>query len=111
MKTNRFLFVIGAIVITTALDLPTASPQQELPRNLFQPKYQGVTVEDPYQWLEKDDEPEVKAWSDAQNQRTSAISRQVAGPGGDRETIDRVVRENFAELFRRLSRGRGCCSR
>src|SRR5205809_5034283 len=27
------------------------------------------------------------------------LPRQVAGPGGDRETIGRLVRENFAELF------------
>jgi prolyl oligopeptidase len=29
--------------------------------------YHGETVEDPYQWLENPDDPEVRAWSDAQN--------------------------------------------
>jgi prolyl oligopeptidase len=29
--------------------------------------YHGVTVVDPYQWLERDDDPEVNAWSNAQN--------------------------------------------
>lgn len=29
--------------------------------------YHGVTVVDPYQWLENWDDPEVKAWSEAQN--------------------------------------------
>ena len=81
MKTNRFLFVIGAIVITTALDLPTASSAAGTPKKPVSTTYQGVTVDDPYQWLEKDDEPDVKAWSDAQNQRTRQYLDQVAGPG------------------------------
>jgi prolyl oligopeptidase len=29
--------------------------------------YHGVKVVDPYRWLEKDNDPEVKAWSDAEN--------------------------------------------
>ncbi len=34
--------------------------------------YFDETVADPYQWLEKSDDPEVKAWSDAQNAWTRA---------------------------------------
>jgi hypothetical protein len=53
MITNRFLFAIGAIVVTTALDLPAAEPAPGTPKKPVSTKYQGVTVEDPYQWLEK----------------------------------------------------------
>src|SRR2546430_17398879 len=81
MITNRFLFVIGAIVVTTALDLTAAEPAPGTPKKPVSTEYQGVTVEDPYQWLEKDDEPDVKAWSAAQNQRT----RQYLGPATDRD--------------------------
>src|SRR5438094_2607786 len=70
MITNRFLFVIGAIVVTTALDLTAAEPAPGTPKKPVSTEYHGVNVEDPYQWLEKDDEPDVKAWSAAQNQRT-----------------------------------------
>jgi prolyl oligopeptidase len=34
--------------------------------------YHGVSVEDPYRWLENDKDPEVKAWSAAQSARTRA---------------------------------------
>jgi prolyl oligopeptidase len=93
MKTNRFLLVIGAVAVTTALDLPTAEPAPETPKKPVSTKYQGVTVEDPYQWLEKDDEPDVKAWSDAQNQRT----RQYLDQLPDRAAIEKQLTEWYAK--------------
>ncbi len=35
-------------------------------------EYHEVKVEDSFQWLENDDDPEVKAWSDTQNKQTRA---------------------------------------
>ncbi|HYK24366.1 MAG TPA: prolyl oligopeptidase family serine peptidase [Candidatus Acidoferrum sp.] len=93
MKINRFLFVIGAIVVTTALDLPTAKPAAGTPKRPVSTKYHGVTVDDPYQWLEKDDEPDVKAWSDAQNQRT----RQYLDQLPDRGAIEKQLTEWYAK--------------
>ncbi|HEU5313466.1 MAG TPA: prolyl oligopeptidase family serine peptidase [Candidatus Udaeobacter sp.] len=93
MITNRFLFVIGTIVVTTALDLSTAEPAPATPKKPVSTKYQGVTVEDPYQWLEKDDEPDVEAWSDAQNQRT----RQYLDQLPDRAAIEKQLSEWYAK--------------
>jgi prolyl oligopeptidase len=93
MKINRFLFVFGTIVATTALDLPTAEPAPETPKKPVSTKYQGVTVEDPYQWLEEDDEPDVKAWSNAQNQRT----RQYLDQLPDRAAIEKQLTEWYAK--------------
>jgi prolyl oligopeptidase len=93
MITNRFLFVIGAIVVTTALDLPAVEPAPGTPKKPVSTKYQGVTVEDPYQWLEKDDEPDVKAWSEAQNQRT----RQYLDQLPDRVAIEKQLTEWYAK--------------
>jgi prolyl oligopeptidase len=93
MKTNRFLFVIGAIVVTTALDLPAAKPVAETPKKPVSTNYQGVAVDDPYQWLEKDDEPDVKAWSDAQNQRTRRYLDQLP----DRGAIEKQLTEWYAK--------------
>src|ERR1043166_6608943 len=93
MTTNRFLFVLGTIALTTALDLPGARPAPETPKKPVSTKYQGVTVEDPYQWLENDDEPEVKAWSDAQNQRTRHYLDQLP----DRAAIEKQLTQWFAK--------------
>src|SRR5438045_2890099 len=93
MITNRFLFVIGAIVVTTALDLTAAEPAPGTPRKPVSTEYHGVNVEDPYQWLEKDDEPDVKAWSAAQNQRT----RQYLDQLPDRAAIEKQLTEWYAK--------------
>src|SRR5437773_10869464 len=93
MITNRFLLVIGAIVVTTAFDLLAAKPAPETPKKPVSTEYQGVTVEDPYQWLEKDDEPDVKAWSDAQNQRTRHYLDQLP----DRAAIEKQLTEWYAK--------------
>src|SRR5436305_13549999 len=92
MITNRFLFVIGAIVVTTALDLTAAEPAPGTPKKPVSTEYQGITVEDPYQWLEQDDDPQVKAWSDAQNQRT----RKYLDNLPDRAVIEKQLTEWYA---------------
>ena len=89
MKTNRFLFVICIISALALFRLPAA----ETPKKPVSTKYQGVTVEDPYQWLEKDDEADVKAWSDAQNQRT----RQYLDQLPDRAAIEKQLTEWYAK--------------
>ena len=93
MKTNHFLFVIGVISALALPALPAAESVPETPKKPVSTKYQGVTVEDPYQWLEKDDEPDVKAWSDAQNQRT----RQYVDQLSDRPAIEKQLTEWYAK--------------
>jgi len=93
MKTNRFLFAISATTALALVDLPAAEAAAATPKKPVSTKYQGVTVDDPYQWLEKDDEPDVKAWSDAQNQRT----RQYLDRLPDRAAIEKQLTEWYAK--------------
>jgi len=93
MKTNRFLFVICAITTLALSVLSAADPAAETPKKPVSTKYQEVTVDDPYQWLEKDDEPGVKAWSDTQNQRT----RQYLDQLPDRKAIEKQLTEWYAK--------------
>jgi prolyl oligopeptidase len=94
MKTNRSLFLLG---MTTALALMNVSAAAEskpqTPKQPVTDEYQGVKVEDPYQWLEKDDDPAVKGWSDAQNQRTRAYLDKLP----DRAPIEKQLTEWFAK--------------
>jgi len=92
MKTNR-LFAICAICTLASFDLSGAEPAVQTPKKPVSNEYQGVTVEDPYQWLENDDEPEVKAWSKAQNQRT----RQYLDQLQDRAAIEKELTEWYAK--------------
>ncbi len=47
-------------------------PAPNAPKKPVFNEYQGVKVEDDYQWLESNGDPAVKAWSDAENARTRA---------------------------------------
>ncbi|HXP95769.1 MAG TPA: prolyl oligopeptidase family serine peptidase, partial [Telmatospirillum sp.] len=41
-------------------------------------RYHGVSVTDPYRWLEEADAAPVRAWTDAQNQRSRAVLDAIA---------------------------------
>ena len=93
MPTDRFLLVIGAISVLPSLGLSAAEPAAETPKKLVSTTYHGVTVEDPYQWLESDDDPQVKAWSNAQNQRTRQNLDQLPA----RAVIEKQLTEWYAK--------------
>jgi prolyl oligopeptidase len=93
MRANRFLFLIGALSGLTLVNLPAAEPTPQTPKKPVSDEYHGTTVEDPYQWLEKDDDPEVKAWSNAQNQRT----RDYLDKLPDRAAIEKQLTEWYAK--------------
>ena len=93
MKANRLLFLIGALIGLTLISLPAVESTPQTPKKPVSNEYAGTMVEDPYQWLEKDDDPEVKAWSNAQNQRT----RQYLDKLPDRAAIERQLTEWYAK--------------
>jgi len=59
----------------------------------------GLKVEDNYQWLEQDDDRRLKPGRMRRVGGRASTLDKLAGPCRDRETVDRLVRENFAELF------------
>jgi len=93
MSANRFLFVMGAVVGLALSQLTAAQRAPETPRKPVSAQYHDVTVEDPYQWLENDNDPQVKSWSDAQNQRT----RQYLDKLPDRAAIEKQLTEWYAK--------------
>jgi len=93
MRANRFLFFIGVFSGLTLVNLPALEPTPQTPKKSASEEYYGTAVEDPYQWLEKDDDPAVKAWSNTQNQRTRAYLDKLP----DRAVIEKQLTEWYAK--------------
>ena len=74
MKIERWFFVVSGMLGLLITDVRAAEPK---PAPVAEKKpvvneYHGTKVEDDYQWLENDEDPAVKAWSDAESKRTRA---------------------------------------
>src|SRR5438477_794109 len=93
MSPNLFLFLICVATAPALINLPAAMMAPQTAKKPVSNEYQGMTVEDPYQWLEKDDDPEVKAWSAAQNQRT----RNYIDKLPDRAAIEKQLTDWYAK--------------
>ena len=70
MRANFFLSLVITAAALTLGEATFAESAPDTPKKPVSTEYHGVTVEDSYQWLEADDDSQVKAWSDAQNQQT-----------------------------------------
>jgi prolyl oligopeptidase len=93
MRSNRFLVLVGVVSGLALGHLRSVEAAPETPKKPVSTKYQDVTVEDPYQWLEEDNDPQVKSWSDAQNQRT----RQYLDKLPDQAAIEKQLTEWYAK--------------
>jgi prolyl oligopeptidase len=56
-------------------------------------EYQGIKVEDDYQWLENDNDPAVQAWSKAENERTRAYLDRLSA----RAELEKQLTEWYAK--------------
>ncbi|HZA37891.1 MAG TPA: hypothetical protein VE486_02000, partial [Candidatus Baltobacteraceae bacterium] len=93
MRANCFLFLISALTGLTLIDLSAIEAAPQTPKKPLSDEYHGVTVQDPYQWLENDEDPEVKTWSDAQSQRTRAYLDKLP----DRAALEKQLTEWYAK--------------
>ena len=92
MKIPAFLF--STIFLAASLHFsPVAAGNPPTPKKPVTDQYQGIAVEDAYQWLEKDDDPAVKAWSDQQNEQTRAYLDKLP----DRAAAEKQLTEWYAK--------------
>jgi len=93
MTINGLLFLLVAAVALRSVALAGAESTPHTPKKPVTNEYQGVKVDDPYLWLEDDQNPDVKAWSDAQNQHTRAYLDKLP----DRAGIEKQLTEWYAK--------------
>ena len=60
MRANFFLSLVVTAAALALSDATLAEPAPDTPKKPVATEYHGVTVEDPYQWLENDNDPQVK---------------------------------------------------
>jgi prolyl oligopeptidase len=93
MRANLLLSLLATVGALTLNNVSLAERPPDTPRKPIATEYQGLTVEDPYQWLENDDDSQVKAWSDAQNQRTRKYLDSLPG----RAAIEKQLSDWYAK--------------
>ena len=74
MRTGFAGLALIACRLVLAADTTPASRVDPVTENLH-----GTKVTDPYRWLEDQDNPQTRAWIDAQNQYTLAYLSRVQG--------------------------------
>src|SRR5205085_9968300 len=87
---------LTGLTVGLALCWANFAAKAEVPETAKKPvsnEYQGIKVQDDYQWLENDDDPQVKAWSDAQNQLTRSYLDKLP----DHAAIEKQLTEWYAK--------------
>jgi len=93
MRLNRLLILILSIGALGLTNLAAVESAPTTPKKPVFNDYDGMKVEDAYQWLEKDDDPQVNAWSNAQNQRTRSYLDKLP----DHTAIEKQLTEWYAK--------------
>ena len=62
-------------------------------------QYHGISVEDPYRWLESSSDPAVRAWVQSQNEHTRAYLDQIPFRARVSEQIRRLRGASSPENF------------
>jgi prolyl oligopeptidase len=80
----------GSVLLAQQFDYPKARKVDHVDT------YHGVTVADPYRWLEDDTSAETAAWVEAQNKITFGYLEQIAYR---KALLDRILKTNDYEKF------------
>jgi len=92
MHLKRWLLILASTIFGFG-QASAAETKIQTPKKAVTDEYQGVKVQDNYQWLEKDDDPAVKSWSGAQNQKTRAYIDKLP----DRAALEKQLTEWYAK--------------
>lgn len=80
-----FLVVVCSLTANSFAQPPVAEVRPVID------EYHGVKVVDPYRWLEKDQDPEVQSWSDAENAYARSILDKLPNIAAIREQVTAIM--------------------
>ena len=105
-QTTRLLLLATALGILVGCGSVQPKPNYPVTRTTNQVDvYHGVTVADPYRWLEDDNSPETKAWVGAENRVTFAWLDTVPQREAIRQRLTRLWNfERYGVPFKRGDR-------
>jgi len=91
MKTQMFILLTGILFGFSYLMASDAFPKTA--KKPVSDEYQGQKIQDDYQWLENDNDPAVKQWSDEQNQRTRGYLDKLP----DRSALEKQLTDWYSK--------------
>jgi prolyl oligopeptidase len=94
-----------ALSLSAAALAATIPPPPATPTDNVADTIQGVTIVDPYRWLENWNDPKVQAWSDAQNARTRAYLDALPYRGAVKAELTRLIKASSPAYYQLQARG------
>lgn len=104
-STIRYLFAAGCAILATSASAATVLPAPATARSDTADSVQGTRVADPYRSLETWDDPDVQAWSDAQNARTRSYLDALAGRDAIKAELTRLITATSPAYYALQARG------
>ncbi len=80
-----------ALALALVAPPPALAPLPSTPRRPVTDTYQGVAVSEDYRWLENGGDPEVQAWSEAQDARARGWLGALPGAGAIRARVRELM--------------------
>jgi prolyl oligopeptidase len=102
MRTMRPLsacFAFFVLTLAAYAQGPALSKPPDTPKHPVTDEYQGVKVTDDYRWLENWDDPAVKTWSAAENDRTREYLDHLPARGAIKQRIKELVAASSASYY------------
>jgi prolyl oligopeptidase len=103
-RLQRRVCLAGGVVIVCALSLQAAAQTGVKPpesrRDDVKEVMHGVTMADPYRWLENRRSPETQAWIEAQNKYTESLLSKIPGREALRQRLTELLKVDTLTLPR-----------
>src|ERR1700694_3787904 len=105
MKTILTRLLGCSVLLATAALVPAIPPAPSTPAGHTVDVVQGVSIADPYRWLENWGDPKVVAWSDAQNARARGYLDALPGRNNVKSGLTRLIKAGSPSYTQLVARG------